>query len=340
MRFMGGQIVAYPLLYALHQHMPHARLRVVARDPVGRDYTDLPWPVEFVQVDGWLDHYRTLGRRTDIMMALHYTSERYGMLAALARPRLRLGFANKRFTDRIWTHRWNKNFNEYLAVANVQLLRQVFDIDIEQNSRACFQALADSADQAITPSDVVFMPGGGAGAYKRWGLNNFLHLHRSLVTRLGNDLSFTVVMGPDEREEYERLRVLALPNVHLMMTRPIAEIAAVCMTAKLIVANDCGPSHVGQGACVPYVGVFHCPNPSWYWDRPYSRCVIPEGEGLGDIQRVTPDQVLRACEAVWETGPAHRAVASQPESRPARQQGDWIDEQAPPHSFHSAALPN
>ena len=335
MRFMGGQIVAYPLLYALHQHMPQARLRVVARDPVGLDYTALPWPVEFVQAAGWRDHYRALGRDTDLMMALHYTSERYGLLAALARPRLRLGFANKRFTDRAWTHRWDKNFNEYLAVANVQLLRQVFDIDIEQNSRACFQALADNAAEPVAPADIVFMPGGGAGAYKRWGLNNFLHLHESLVRRFGSDLSFTVVMGPDESEEHARLRALALPNVRLMMTRPIAEIAAVCMNAKLIVANDCGPSHVAQGVCVPYVGVFHCPNPSWYWDRPYSRCVIPEGDGLGDIQRVSPDQVLRACEAIWEAGPVHAPLPSQSEQRQARLRSDRLETDAPPHRFDS-----
>lgn len=321
---MGGQIVAFPLLYALHQHMPQARLRVVARDPVERDYAALPWPVEFVCVDGWLDHYRALGRNTDLMMALHYTSERYGVLAAMARPKLRLGFANKRFTDRVWTHSRDKNYNEYLAVANVQLLRRIFDIDIEQNARACFQTLAENAQTAIEPTDVVLMPGGGAGAYKRWGLNNFLRLLELLAARFGPGLTATFVMGPDERDEYERLSALAVPNVRLMMTRPLAEIAAVCLTARLIVANDCGPSHVAQGACVPYVGVLHCPNPSWYWDRPYSRCVVPEGDGLGDIQRVTPEQVLDASAAVWGTGPTHPSHLPQLDAHPVRQPSDGV----------------
>ncbi len=310
MRFMGGQIVSYPLLYALHQHLPHARIRVVARDPVGTAYTTLPWPVEFVQAKGWLEHFRAIGRHTELMMALHYTSERYGVLAALARPRLRLGFANRRFTDRVWTHHWDKDFNEYLGVANVQLLRQVFDIDIEQNARACFQAIAAGACVVVTRQDIVLMPGGGAGAYKRWGLDNFLALTGLLTQRFGSDLTFTFVLGPSERAEYDRLLALALPGVRLMMTRPLADIAAVCLHARLVIANDCGPSHVAQSACVPYVGVFHCPNPSWYWDRPYTRCVVPEGDGLGDIQRISPAQVLQACEAVWSATSATTLLGS------------------------------
>ena len=153
------------------------------------------------------------------------------------------------------------------------------------------------------------MPGGGDGEYKRWGLKNFLPLLASLRAALGDHLTATFVLGPDEQEEHAALVAANLPGVHLMMTRPLAEIAHVCIHARLIVANDCGPSHIGQSACVPYVGVFHRHNPQWYWNRPYSRCVTPLGDCV-DIQTIGPEHVLDACLEVWPSGNPATVAAS------------------------------
>lgn len=99
MRFLGGQIVTWPLLYALHQQWPQHNIRVIARDDVGRQYTTLPWPVEFVHASGFWGLPRGMRQNTAIMLALHYSSERYGLHAALRRPRVRLGFQNDRLLD-------------------------------------------------------------------------------------------------------------------------------------------------------------------------------------------------------------------------------------------------
>ena len=36
--------------------------------------------------------------------------------------------------------------------------------------------------------------------------------------------------------------------------------------------------------------------------------MVPEGVGLGDIQRITAEQVLHACEAVWDASPQAAAA--------------------------------
>lgn len=309
MRFFGGHVVTYPLLYALHKHLGGKRVRVIGRDPVDHNYVNLPWPVDFVQATGFWSHVASLPRNARLMMALHYSSDRYGLVAAVRRPAARLGFSNRRITDRVWTHACKKDYDEYLAVANVRLLSQYLPVSIEANARECFETIAAAAEHKPETTDIVLMPGGGAGAFKRWGLPNFLTLLAALRRTLGARLTATFVLGPDEHAEYEALSAAGLPGVQLLMTRPLAEIAHVCIHARLIVANDCGPSHIAQSACVPYVGIIHRANPQWYWERPYSRCVTPPSLGA-DIQTITPDRVMDACLDVWPAPSGASSVMS------------------------------
>ena len=298
-RFFGGHIVTYPLLYALHKHLDGKRIRVVGNDPVSDHYLCLPWALEFVEVKGFWSHCAAVSRRTSVMMALHYTSEKYGLVAGVRRPKTRLGFTNKRVTDGVWTHNLKKNFDEYLAVSNLRLLSEYLPLDVASTSRTCFETIAQTSKHQPCITDVVMMPGGGAGHFKRWGLGNYLSLLAMLRKSLGATLSVTFLLGPDERAEFNALSIAGLPGVHLMMMCPIEDIAHVCIHARLIVANDCGPSHIAQGACVPYVGVYQMPNPQWYWARDYSRSVTPAPVDHGDIQKVSPAQVLAACLEVW-----------------------------------------
>jgi len=307
MRFLGGQIVTWPLLYALHKHWPDSHVRIVARDAVAHQYACLPWPVEFVHAQGFWGLLGGMRRRTDMMLALHYSSERYGLFAAIRRPKLRLGFQNSRMLDRVWTHAWPKDFDEYLGLANMRLLARVLPVDIEANARECFQAIAATSLASDAQTDVVMMPGGGAGHYKRWSLDNYLSVLQMMRARFGQHLSFAFVLGPDEQSEHDRLQALNLPGVSVLMSRPLADIARICLGARLVVANDCGPSHIAQGACVPYVGIINEPNPQWFWARPYARCVTPAGADSGNIHSIAPEQVMSACEALWTLNRAESA---------------------------------
>lgn len=307
MRFLGGQIVTWPLLHALHKHWPQHNIRVVARDDVAAHYTCLPWPVQFVHAQGFWGMLQGMPKHTAMMLALHYSSERYGLYAALKRPPVRLGFQNDRLLDRCWTHAWRKNFDEYLGLGNMRLLSQVVPIDIEANARDCFQTIANTSTARDALADIVLMPGGGAGHYKRWSLDNYLAVLQRMRDRFGTHLTCAFVLGPDEKAEHARLQALDLPNVSLLMARPLCDIARLCMTARLVVANDCGPSHIAQGACVPYVGVINEPNPQWFWARPYTRCVTPRAAHVGNIHAITPDEVMQACEALWTQTVIQRA---------------------------------
>ena len=298
MRFLGTQIVSYPLLYQIKQFWPTCHLLVVAQDAVGQHYLSLPWVDAFTQADKLPEVYRAMDGKADLVIALHFASEKYGIAALLKRPKFRLGFKNKRVTDFVWTHSHRKDFSEYMGRANLRLLAAFKDFDPAQAARQCVQALADLEGPASAHApQIVLMPGGGAGDYKRWPIEHYVALADLLTAALVPQASFCFVMGPDEAEQYRWLQSLGRSDFVYLMTRPLSEIANAVMGAKLVVANDCGPSHLAQFAGVPYVGVFHESNREWFWTRETSVDVLPL-DGTNEIKNVTPLQVLDACRQV------------------------------------------
>jgi ADP-heptose:LPS heptosyltransferase len=341
MQFLGTQIVSYPLLYQIKQFWPACHLRVVAQDAVSQHYLTLPWVDAFTQADKLPEVYRAMNGDADLVIALHFASEKYGIAALLKRPKFRLGFKNKRVTDFVWTHSHRKDFSEYMGLANLRVLAALKDFDPAQAARQCVQALAaidgqtsiggsselahandasDSRSRLSEPSahppsagdanapQIVLMPGGGAGDYKRWPIEHYVALADLLKSTLMPQASFCFVMGPDEAEQHRWLQSLGRSDFVYLMTRPLSEIAKAVMGAKLVVANDCGPSHLAQFAGVPYVGVFHESNREWFWARETSADVLPQ-DGTCEIKNVTPEQVLGACQQVLSL-----AVSNDPHS--------------------------
>jgi ADP-heptose:LPS heptosyltransferase len=183
-----------------------------------------------------------------------------------------------------------------MGLANLRVLAAFKDFDPTQAARQCVQALATIPADA-NAAEVVLMPGGGAGDYKRWPIAHFVALADLLKSTLMPHARFCFVMGPDEAEQHHWLQSLGRSEFVYLMTRPIAEIANAVMAAKLVVANDCGPSHLAQFSGVPYVGVFHESNREWFWARETSADVLPQ-DGTHDIKNVTPQQVLVAARLV------------------------------------------
>lgn len=290
----GDQVVAFPTLYQLKQWWPNKRLRVVAKDDVGRYYTSLPWVDDFVRVSSFGDHVRCLPLRATASINLHHSSERYGLVSMLRRPLLRMGFRNNRLSDRAWTHSHPKNIGEYIGLANLRLLTTYRSFDPQQAALNCFREIADQRKRPVAPVDVVMIPGGGSGAFKRWSIAHYVRLADLIKEQLGRGTQFSFVLGPDEVAELELINSLGRPEFRVEYCRSIPELSALMLRARLIVANDCGPSHIAQGVGVPYVGVFNEPNPEWFWQRPGARDVVPDVAGAG-INTIAPEKVLTAC---------------------------------------------
>jgi ADP-heptose:LPS heptosyltransferase len=294
MRFWGTQLVSYPVLYQMHQLWPNCEITVVGTDPLHRHYETLPWVRRFVSAQGFAEQFKCVTPGTDLMVALHFVSERYGAVGILRRPKYRLGFANARFTDFIWTHRYKKDWSEYMALSNMRLLGELSPFDPETAAKNCIAALAVAPSTELPSGLVVMILGGGDGPYKRWPIESFLALCDVLKVQLSPDMRFGFVLGPDESAEAAVLQSLARSDIVIFENRPLGELCRLMFGARLVVANDCGPSHLAQLACVPYVTVLHEPNPEWFWDQSYTRYVTPRDDSL-EISRVQVADVAHAC---------------------------------------------
>ena len=293
----GDQVVAYPALFQLKQWWPKKRLRVVSRFEVGHYYTELPWVDEFISVKGVVQHLRCLDRNTELSVNLHHSSERYGLVNMVRRPTMRMGFRNARLFDFAWTHHHQKDINEYIGFANLQMLAKHQTFSATVAAKQCFAEIAKPHIGKVDSADVVLIPGGGSGEFKRWSWRHYVALTDLLKSELGPSATFTFVLGPCEEAERACIGALARSDFRIEFGRSIPELAAIMLNARLVVANDCGPSHIAQGLCVPYVGVFNAPNPEWFWSKPQSLDVVPES-GATDINSITPERVLQACRAV------------------------------------------
>lgn len=297
MAYFGDQLVTYPLLYQLHKLYPHHPVTVIAHDPVAQHYEHLPWVHRFVQANSFQEKYRAMPADTGMVIALHHSSEQYALLAAAKRVPQRLGFKAKRVFDFVWSHTHKKDINEYIGLANLRLLNTAKNFDPAKAARGCIEWLASQLTEPKPHSDVVFMVGGGAGAFKRWGVPNYTALADRLIQRMGPHITFTFVLGPAEAEELAQLQAVNRPEFKLLVNQPLAAIAELALRARLIVSNDCGPSHIAQNAGTPYVGLFNEDNPEWFWHRHNTRAVVPD-DGSAEIRRITIDQVEQACLAV------------------------------------------
>lgn len=300
MKFLGTQIVSYPLLYQIKQFWPDCHLRVVAQDDVGKHYLPLPWVDEFVRADSLSEVYANMHRTDDLLIVLHFASDKYGVAALLKRPRVRLGFKNHRMTDFVWTHSHPKDFSEYMGLGNLNILAAYRAFDPAQAASNAVRALAAQARADVPVADIVLMPGGGAGDWKRWPIQKYVELADALTAKLapampeGRSPKCCFVLGPDESKECAWLQSLNRDGFIFLMTQPIFEISRAVVQSRLIVANDCGPCHLAQFSGVPYVGVFHEPNKEWFWTRDISADVIP-ADGTNEISHVAVGDVLQAC---------------------------------------------
>lgn len=303
---LGDQIVAFATLYQLKAWWPDRQVKVVARDDVGHIYRGLPWVDEFQRARCLRDYVRSLTASTQVSVNLHHSSERFGLVNLLRRPAVRMGFRNARFSDLVWTHCHRKDEAEYIGLANLRLLASYRPLDAEAAARRCFTELGRPHRHTPLRADVVFIPGGGSGPFKRWRLAHYLRLADRLKTLLGPDIRYTFVLGQQEAREHAELDALQRPDIQLAYCRTLPELSAIMAQARLVVANDCGPSHVAQAVGVPYVGIFNEANPEWFWRRHGAADVVPRHPRDG-INAITPDEVLRACAQVLSSAPAARA---------------------------------
>ena len=200
---LRDQVVAFPTLYQLKQWWPSQRLRVVAR---------MTWGVTTRPCPGWMNSCACPASantcaacpRANASINLHHSSERYGLVSLLRRPALRMGFRNNRLSDGAWTHSHPRTSANTSAPANLRLLGTYRSFDPHQAALNCFREIAEQRKRPVAPVDVVMIPGGGSGPFKRWSIAHYIRWRTCSRPRSGAARSFPSCWGRTGRQRTDQ----------------------------------------------------------------------------------------------------------------------------------------
>jgi len=118
-----------------------------------------------------------------------------------------------------------------------------------------FRTLLSNASVPERERVIGVLPGGGAGAFKLWGIDNFLAACARLAER-DPDLRFAFVLGRAEADMRERIEASSVARRSVcLIDEPVGALARVAFGALAAMGNDCGPGHLFQMCGCPYVCV-------------------------------------------------------------------------------------
>ncbi|HMA99607.1 MAG TPA: glycosyltransferase family 9 protein [Spirochaetota bacterium] len=161
-----------------------------------------------------------------------------------------------------------------------------------------FHKIAAEAEVTIPDKDyIIFMPGGGAGSFKKWQPQKFLQLQQKILS-FNKNLTFVVILGDAEK----KMRSIFKEAV-CYINPAVSSIFKLCSGARLVIANDCGPSHVAHLLDVKriilfsnYERDFNEQMANWYLPAAGCRIIVSpyQKERGRQLQQIAPERV-------WQT---------------------------------------
>ncbi len=311
---MGDVVLATPVLAALRQRYPAARITVLGKahakellehSGLADDVVvfDLPWTARTAKYDprrydwkalkslfGELRRRRfdlTIDARMDLRMNLV-------TYATGARRRIGFDFGGGSFllTDAVPAspdarHRVDDwlALMEPLGVSRgdlrfAPLLRVSEDERREAAER--LSSLGIGAGELL-----IGVHGGASHPRRRWPMESFARVADTLARRHGARILYFLDPGADET---------SVPPGSAAVRTSIRGMMALLDRCDLVLCNDSGPMHIADALDVPVVGVFLTGNPLWH--RPYRASQKVVGAGTGQDFFVAPTEaaVLNAAE--------------------------------------------
>ena len=328
LRYIGDVLLATPVLRALRERFPEARLTVA----VNRGTEEvLKWnpdvqEVLVVEKGGLAEQLRFLRevrrRRFDAVIDLT-DGDRAAALAGLSGAPLRIGFNEE--------HRWRGLLFTTIAPALSGTVHRVeHDLQallplriepkasqprlytsLEDDERAA--RLLEEAGLAGAGGPLVMFQPGARYWFKAWPAERFA----ALADRLSDSFGCRVVIGGSEPERplAEEVRRLARSTPTVLAGRtPLLTYAAVLKRCRLFVGNDNGPMHMAAALGVPVVALFGPSNPDEWGPRGATirvlykgldcrRCFHPTCERGEEscMKRISVDEVQAAVRTLLES---------------------------------------
>jgi heptosyltransferase-2 len=333
--WLGDAVMLTPLLRALREAFPRAKISVVAKKGVAEVFGDNPTVDEIIpfRSDRGFRNIFALAkiiRRGRFDLALVFPrSFRSALSIFLARVPRRIGYRTEgrgllltdalpREKELLKTHRVNyyANILRPLGIERVPDRTEIFPSPADESWAGEFLSRVEGrADGPL----VALHCGAAYGTAKQWPRDRFASLAALLNRRLGAKI--LLVGGPGEKELAEKIAASADCACLVSAGKTtVLQLAALLKRCDLLVTNDTGPMHVADAAGTKILAVFGPTDP--VTTSPYGpncRIVTADAECAPCLLRHCPTDHLCmtavAVDAVFEEAAAMLGLKSGAETK-------------------------
>jgi len=221
--FFGAQIVHIPLLQELKNRYPNASITIFSKTPLSQILLDLKIVDNLVLEHNKVQTFRKyLKEKPDLTLNLRKKSLFISFYISFFNFQTKIGFDN--FLSKIFftiSKPHNQNIyraQNYLTLLNSQLQYSNY----EDHKKICF------------------MPGAG-GDFKMWPIHNYIKLAEFCAKKYPQ-YTIEFILGKKEKSFIEKIP----QHFNVVYNLPIKELFENICKASLVIANDCGPSHIAQ----------------------------------------------------------------------------------------------
>lgn len=305
--FWGARIVQVPLFRALRSRFPDAKVVLFASSEGADEFVRWRLGDELRDGEGRAGLPGAVRReKPDMVLNLRRKSTVSCVAAGISGAR-RIGFDEGPLA-RLLDERVKYDSQIYVASRftslvepeartrpdrrTIPLFREWMEERIERERKGRRATGLESASDALA-GRIVLLPGAGRPE-KRWPLVRFVAVGRALATDAGQRA--ILVLGPRERGLLEELA--PDPGVEVRDQLEIGGLLRLFANARIVVSNDCGPSHFAQLSGRRFLGLYRAgwsTVEDWFLDKPNSDLIATRpGEGMDTIHVETVVAKARA----------------------------------------------
>lgn len=266
--WLGDVLMARPALHALRRAWPQARVTACGPAPLLALLADdgvfdagEPWPAR----PGALASLRAARPDVALVMPPSFSSAWFAWRTG---ARERVGYAHEARSP--WLTRALPRpargdlhaSREYVALLAALLPESPPPLEppplpVAETAKAAARTRRGPAERPYA----IVAPGAAYGPAKRWPLSRFVEVARALV---GRGLDVLACGAAAEQADCEALCAAAGPGALALAGRTsLAEQAALCAGAEVVVSNDSGMAHLAGAVGAPTVAIFGSTSSAW-----------------------------------------------------------------------------
>lgn len=292
--FFGANIVNLPTIYLVKKYFSADTISVFTDINLQYFYQQISWVTHQFDCRNFYQIYKNIPANTRLLYSMRPSMDSAPLFKYLRKIDRSIGLSlRSTLLNRLFDCHYPYLPSEYRAISHIRPLLNYLGLSQKPNDylREAMLDLINSPSQPVQQS-VAIMPGAGGGEHKKWGINKYWHLVEKL-SLLKPHLHFNFIIGSNEKEEEGFLRSKKLSSkVSFTIEKNLGLIPLTQLIneSALVIANDCGPSHIAQCLVKPFIGLYLEPNPEWFLSHKLSYDLCPLHSK--DIKEISVDEVL------------------------------------------------